>query len=174
MKALRTTVGLTLACGLAIGGATAAAQQDGTGRRYEKGATVTLQGCVVAAEKKDTYVLTGVREWPAGSSEMGKHGQRMYWIDKGSKEMKDHLGQTIQLTGKITDVEKSEMEIKPGESNNGLMVEIEGPGRDVITPAANAGVTATNRPNRDDVPITLLKLKIDDVKTTGDTCPTIR
>ena len=54
--------------------------------------------------------------------------------------MKDHLGHTIQITGKITDVEKSEIELKAGESGNGMTVEIEGPGKNVVTPAANAAV----------------------------------
>jgi hypothetical protein len=89
----------------------------------------------------------------------------MYWIEKTDK-MKNHLGHTIQMTGKITAVEKSEMEFKDG----GFKVEIEGPGRDVVTPASNTGVSAQNRPNKDDVPITLLKLKIDDIKMTASTC----
>ena len=59
------------------------------GKKYEKGSTVTLQGCVVAGEKKDTFVLTNVREWPIANSDMGKHGKRMYWIEKTDK-MKDH------------------------------------------------------------------------------------
>ena len=105
--------------------------EQADGKKYEKGATVTLQGCVVAAEKKDTYVLTNVREWPVGNSDMGKFGKRYYWIDKTDKDMKAHVGHTIQLIGKITDVEKSEIEFKTGESGKGLNVEIEGPGRDV-------------------------------------------
>ena len=64
---------------------------------------------------------------------MGKFGPRMYWIDKTAKDLKGHLGHTVQLTGKITDVEKSEMEIKTGESGAGTVIEIEGPGKDVVT-----------------------------------------
>jgi hypothetical protein len=100
---------------------------------------------------------------------MGKFGKRMYWIEKTDK-MKVHIGHTIQVTGKITDVEKSEMELKAGESGNGFNVEIEGPGRDVRTPAGNAGVNVESRPNKSDIPITLLKLKIDDIKMTSSTC----
>ena len=96
---------------------------------------------------------------------MGKFGKRMYWIEKTDK-MKGHVGHTIQVIGKITDVEKSEMELKAGESGNGFNVEIEGPGRDVVAPAGNAGVKPESRPNKDDIPITLLKLKIDEIKMT--------
>ena len=89
----------------------------------------------------------------------------MYWIEKTDK-LKGHVGHTIQLTGKITEVAKSEMEFKDG----GFKVEIEGPGRDVVTPAANAGVSRENRPNMDDIPITLLKLQIENVKMVAGNC----
>ena len=167
MKKLFSAAGLVAAI-VAAASITATAQQA-DGKKYEKGSTVTLQGCVVAAEKKDTFILTSVSEWPASTTDMGKFGKRMYWIEKTDK-MKGHLGHTIQVIGKITDVEKSEMELKAGVSGNGFNVEIEGPGRDVVAPAANAGVKPENRPNQDDIPITLLKLKIDDIKMVSPQC----
>ena len=167
---------LLIAAGLALAMATAAgvtlnAEAQADGRKYEKGSTVTLQGCVTAAEKKDTFLLTHVSEWPMSTTDMGKFGKRMYWIEKTDK-MKGHLGHTIQVIGKITDVEKSEMELKPGESGNGFNVEIEGPGQNVVAPADTAGVTSEGRPNMDDIPITLLKLKIDEIKMVSGTCAT--
>ena len=164
MRMLLTATTLTLALVTAAGMSTRAAQ-DQDHQKFDKGSTVTLQGCVVAAEKKDTFVLNNVREWPPAATDMGKHGKRMYWIEKTDK-LKGHVGHTIQLTGKITEVAKSEMEFKDG----GFKVEIEGPGRDVVTPAANAGVSRENRPNMNDVPITLLKLAIDDVKMVSSNC----
>ena len=157
----------TLTLGFVVAGLSPVAAQDG--KKFEKGSTVTLQGCVTAAEKKDTFILTNVCEWPVSNTDMGKHGKRMYWIEKTDK-MKDHVGHTIQVIGKIADVEKSEMELKAGESGNGFNVEIEGPGKDVVAPAANAGVKMETRPNKDDIPITLLKLKIDEIKMVAATC----
>jgi hypothetical protein len=168
MKQLLTAAGLAVAFVTATGMPVTGQQADG--KKYDKGSTVTLQGCVVAAEKKDTFILTNVSEWPASTTDMGKFGKRMYWIEKTDK-MKGHLGHTIQVIGKITDVEKSEMELKPGESGNGFNVEIEGPGRDVVSSAGNAGVKPENRPNQDDIPITLLKLKIDEIKMVASSCP---
>jgi hypothetical protein len=169
MQLLLTATTLILGLVTAAGMSLVAAQAQADGKKFEKGSTVTLQGCVVMAEKKDTFILTNVREWPLSTTEMGKFGKRMYWIEKTDK-MKGHIGHTIQVTGKITDVEKSEMELKAGESGNGFNVEIEGPGRDVRTPAGNAGVNVESRPNKDDIPITLLKLKIDEIKMTSSTC----
>lgn len=168
---MKTGIALVFAVALAAGTSTVAAQSQADGKKYDKGATVTLQGCVVAAEKKDTYVLTNVREWPIANSDMGKFGKRYYWIDKASKDMKAHLGHTIQVIGKISDVEKSEIEIKAGENGMGLNVEIEGPGRDVVTPAGNANVDPAGRTaGKNDIPITLLKLKVEEIKMTSSTC----
>lgn len=167
---MKTVIALAVALGLSTGLSAVSAQTTADGKKYEKGSTVTLQGCVVAAEKKDTYVLTNVREWPIANSDIGKFGKRYYWIEKTDK-MKGHQGHTVQLTGKITGVEKSEIEFKPGESGNGINVEIEGPGRDVVTPPANAAVAAPPAGHAGkEMPITLLKLKIDDLKMTSSTC----
>jgi hypothetical protein len=169
MKLILTATLLTLGLVTAAGMSLDAFQAQADGKKFDKGSTVTLQGCVVTAEKKDTFVLTNVREWPLSTTDMGKFGKRMYWIEKTDK-MKGHVGHTIQVIGKITDVEKSEMELKAGESGNGFNVEIEGPGRDVVTPAGNAGVDAGSRPNLSDIPITLLKMKVDDIKMVSATC----
>jgi hypothetical protein len=88
--------------------------------------------------------------------------------------MKDHLGHTIQLVGKISDVEKSEIEFKKGEHGAGMNVEIEGPGKNVVTTPANADLKVESRPNTNDMPITLLKLKVDEIKMTSPTCNSTR
>ena len=169
MKLLLTATMLTLGLMTAAGMSLDAFQSQADGKKFDKGSTVTLQGCVVTAEKKDTFVLTNVREWPLSTTDMGRFGKRMYWIEKTDK-MKGHVGHTIQVIGKITDVEKSEMELKAGESGNGFNVEIEGPGRDVVAAAGDAGVKPESRPNTGDIPITLLKLKIDELKMVAANC----
>ena len=169
---------LLTAAVLALGFATAAGaalngQAQSDANKYEKGSTVTLQGCVTQAAKADTFVLTNVGEWPAATSDMGKYGKRMYWIQKTDK-MKAHVGHTIQVIATITDVEKSEMELKPAAHGQGFTVEIEGPGTDVITPADKAGVKMENRPNKNDIPITLLKLNVDEIKMVSASCNAAR
>ena len=169
MKTACFAAGLALATGLTTLGTLDAAQGNADGQKYDKGSTVTLQGCVVAGDKKDTYVLGNVREWPMATTDMGKHGRRMYWIDKKGDDMKEHLGHQIQVTGKITDVKKSEIEMEDSARKNGLVVEIEGPGRNVETTAANAGVAANH--GTEDIPITLLMLKVEELKMLSSSCP---
>lgn len=115
-------------------------------------------------------MLTHVREWPTSNSDMGKYGKRYYWLDKLGKDLRAHGGHTIQVIGKIDEVKKSEIEIRKGEDATGMTVEIEGPGKDVVTTAANANVTAGSRPNMNDIPITLLKVKVDSIKMVAASC----
>jgi hypothetical protein len=164
---MKTGIALILALGISAGMSAVSAQSQADGHKYDKGSMVTLQGCVVAAEKKDTYVLTNVREWPIANSDMGKFGKRYYWIDKLGKDLRAHGGHTIQVTGKISDVKKSEIDVKTGEDPTGMTVEIEGPGKDVKTSAENAQVGAITGK---DIPITLLKLKVDDIKMVAANC----
>jgi hypothetical protein len=160
---------VALSASAAMSGATANAQADA--KKYEKGALVMLQGCVSAGEKKDTWVLTNVREWPPATSDMGKYGKRYYWLDKLGKDLRQHGGHTIQLTGKISDVEKSELEIKKGEDPMGMTVEIEGPGKDVVTSPANAGLSTPPAGHEGkEMPITLLKVKVDQIKMVAANC----
>jgi hypothetical protein len=172
MKTFRIAAGLALAAGLTTLGSLDAAQGNVDGKKFDKGATITLQGCVVAGDKKDTYVLAKVQEWPVGNSAMGKYGRRMYWIDKDAADMKAHMGHTIQVTGKISDVKKSEIEMEDVRKGPGHMVEIEGPGPNVETSARNAGVPAGH--GTDDIPLTLLVLKVEELKMISSSCPATR
>jgi hypothetical protein len=169
MTNIRFAACLAVAVGFTTGGSLGAAQGNVDGKKYDKGATITLQGCVVAGERKETYILSRVTEWPVGKSDMGKHGRRMYWIDKRGGDMKAHLGHMIQVIGKITDVKKSEIEMEDVKKGGGQVVEIEGPGHNVETSARNAGVPATH--GTDDIPITLLMLKVEELKMISSSCP---
>lgn len=164
---MKTAIALAVAFGLSAG-ISAASIEQADGQKYEKGATVTLQGCVTAAEAKDTWVLTNVREWPVATSDMGKYGKRYYWLDKIGKDLRQHGGHTIQVTGKIDEVKKSEIDIHTGESEGGMTVEIEGPGKDVKTTPENAQVVGAITGK--DIPITLLKVKVDDIKMVAANC----
>ena len=168
----RTIAALAVVAGLLAGASQASAQKDPDKKKYDKGSTVTLQGCVTAAEKKGTFVLTDVKELPVAERMTGKYGPRYYWIDKGSKDLMAHLGHQVMFVGKITDVDKSKIDIKSGEMNGGTIVEIEGPGKDVKTTAANAGINAAARPNKEDIDITLLKVNVEQMTMVSGTCST--
>ena len=150
--------------------ATAASAQNIDGAKYDKGASVTVQGCVVAGEAPNTFVLTGLKEWPVGNSINGKYGPRHYWLDKQADELKPLVGQTVQIRGTIMKVSESEVEREPGGWNDGVRVAIELPGTDVRTTPRNAGIANDNLSNRDDMKITLLKFHVDELMVVMKTC----
>jgi hypothetical protein len=167
MKTAITAAGIII--GLAIS-ATPSAAQNIDGAKFDKGASVTVQGCVVAGEAPDSFLLTGLKEWPVGNSPMGKYGPRHYWLDKQADELKPLVGQTVQIRGTITKVSESEVEREPGGWNNGVRVAIELPGRDVVTSPGNVGVASGELASREDMKITLLKFHVDEMTVVMKTC----
>lgn len=141
--------------------------------------SITLQGCVRPAVDPGRVIVTDVTEVAqAGRSTMPAeaHGRKViFWLDKDDA-LKSHVGQMVQVTGTLGDIEKSEAELKAGsQKDGGLVVEFEGPGRDVK--ASNQvvgealGTSGRTTPEKDDVPTFLMRVQVRDVRQTAGTCP---
>jgi hypothetical protein len=160
-----------VAAGLTVAAAAAQSPQDHQGHHGwgSKGQPVTLTACVDRGQKDDTFVLTHVADVPVHPATMGRV---VYWLDS-VKDVKKHVGRQVRIEGKIDKVEQSEMEVKSGEDEGeGWYVEIEGPGRDVRTPAANVGVSPAGRKDEaNDIKTTLVRLDVGDVTRVADACP---
>lgn len=146
----------------------AAAQETAAHNRateLTKGDAVVIEGCVAAGEKDGTYVLGTVREVPGIDVQTGR--KRIYWLDT-TKHIKGHVGRQVRIAGRVTDLERSEIEVDLGAgANGGAIAKIEGPGMsDVKVPA---GVVAVGTSGAD-VPITLVKIKVDKVTRLKTTC----
>lgn len=155
----------------ALSGGLPAAHQNRNvdGAKYDKGAKVTIQGCVVGAEAQNSYILTGVIEWPPANSVFGIYGPRHYWLDE-STDLSSSIGKTVQFKGVIIDLRESEIEREPSGWNEGTRVAIERPGQDIFTSPGRAGVPAAEAGSRVDVKITLLKLHVDEMLVVMQTC----
>ena len=156
MTQFKYSCAVTAAALLIVSAGLAFAQQPGP----MKGSTVTLTSCVERAQNggDDKFVLTHVADVP---TQPAPHGRVVYWIEKVDK-IKPHVGHQIRLTGKISDVGKSEIETKKG----GAVVEIEGHGTEVKTSPEKASVAATGH----DVPTTVLTLAVDKVEMVSAKC----
>jgi hypothetical protein len=143
--------------------------QDHKDHQMTVGQGVTLTSCVEKAQKADSFILTNVADVPVHPATMGKV---VYWLND-VKPLRPHVGHQIRVMGTITEVKQSEMEIKAGDDGQGgLHVEIEGPGRDVRTTAAKAGVSSAGQtPGKNDIKTTLVKLKVSDVTMVAPSCP---
>ena len=146
-----------------------AQQHEGHQQWGTVGQEVMLTACVEKGSNDDTFVLTSVADVPVHPATMGRV---VYWLDS-VKDLKKHVGHQVRVSAKITEVEQSEMEVKAGDDDKGgWYVEIEGPGRDVRTPAANVGVSgAGRRDEADDIKTTLVKLKVGEILMVAPSCP---
>jgi hypothetical protein len=154
MTHLKHSLAAIAAIGL-IASASVAAQHEPV-----KGSTVMLTSCVERAQggDGDKFVLTHVADVP---TQPATHGKIVYWIEKVDK-IKPHVGHQIKITGKITDVDKNEIEKKQG----GAVVEIEAHGTEVKTSPDKAGVAHSNR----DMPTTVVTLSIDKLEMVANKC----
>ena len=161
MNYIKQAGALFAAAGLIIGSTAVAAQEP------TKGSSVALTSCVEKGQKADTYVLTHVADVP---TQQATHGSRVvYWFDRDTaNKLKSHVGHQIRIDATVSDVEKREMEMKA--TDDGIMVEIEGPGRDVRTTPNRAGVSAATAMANQDVKTTLVKLKVSKLAMVADKC----
>jgi hypothetical protein len=137
---------------------------------------ITLQGCVQAGEEKGTVFMTDVIERDTQSAvPTDAHGRKViFWLDK-DEPLKPFIGQTVEVLGTRGAIEKSEIELKKGhQKSGGLVVEFEGPGRDVK--ASNAavgdaiGTAGRTQPEKNDVQTFLFKVKVDTVRALAAPC----
>jgi hypothetical protein len=166
MTYMKQTVAACAAAGLIIGSAAVSAQSEPT-----KGSSVMLTSCVEKGQKDDTYVLTHVADVPSHPATHG--GRVVYWLDRDTaKKLKPHVGHQIRVSATVSDVDKREMEIK--STDEGMLVEIQGPGRDVRTTPNKAGVPVTAAMAGHDMKTTLVKLKVDKLDMVAANCPLAR
>lgn len=135
-----------------------AAHQDQA--RLMKGASMAIEGCVTAGENDDTYVLGAVKEIPGRPIQTGL--RRFYWLDSVD-DLRGKAGQIVRIEGRIDEIEEGKIEIKPGKAaDGGTLVELEGPGRDVDTTPAAAGLrTARHTAHTPKTTITVIRLDVD-------------
>ena len=166
MTYIKHAVAAFAAAGLIIGSAAVSAQSEPT-----KGSSVMLTSCVEKGQKADTFVLTHVADVPAHPATHG--GRVVYWLDRETaKKLKPHVGHQIRVSGTVTDVDKREMEMKA--TDDGMLVEIEGPGRDVRTTPNKASVSPAAAMAGRDMRTTLVKLKVDKLDMVAANCPLAR
>ena len=160
---------------IALAPAVMAATQD---RQAEsKDQQITLRGCVVPGEN-DTYVMTNVVESPGATGSTmpaTAHGRRvMFWL-KNDDEVKQHRNQMVEVSGTFTDLKESEIELKAGaHDDGGLLIEFEGPGRDVVASnedvGAAVGTAGCQQPESNDIKTYLAEVDVMSVRALGSSC----
>ena len=166
---------VALTASLACAASSASAQDKPAAPRF--GDPLVLRGCVAAGAQGATHVMTNVVEVDSSGAEKPAPelvNSMLYWF-KDASLLAPHVGKRVEVAGKIDGLEQSEVELKAGAQQDGsLVVEIEGPGKDVVADAAavpRAAGTTGRRPESDDVKTTLIKVTMGHVKAIEGSCP---
>ena len=121
-------------------------------------------------QKDDTFILTHVADVPGAS------GDQWAASSTGStgtprRSSRRTSGHQIRIGGTITDVDQARDGNEGRTTTAGrAIVEIEGPGRNVRTSAAKAGVAA-EPPSEATIKTTLVKLKVDKIEMVSAAAP---
>jgi hypothetical protein len=164
-----------IACSACIAFAASVSAQDKPAAP-QQGDPLVLRGCVAAGAQSGTYVMTDVVEVDrAGADKPVPElvNSMLYWF-KDTALLAPHAGKRVEVAGKIDGLEQSEVELKAGAQKDGsLVVEIEGPGKDVVADASafpRAAGTTGKEPETDDTKTTLIKVTMGHVKAIDGTC----
>ena len=162
---------IALALVLAVVPAASASQQANSTKQQ-----ITFHGCVTPGVDTGTYVMTDVMAVPGpGGATMPEvaHGRRvLFWLHNDD-DLKTHMGRMVEVRGEFRDLEKSEIELKAGpQKDGGLVVEFEGPGKDVRASNDTVGIAVGTAgrvvPEKNDVPTYLAHINVEEVKLMGE------
>ena len=125
------------------------------------GMAVTTQGCVQLSERSNAYFFTNLMTWPVVRKPEGPYGPRHLAIRLGDQRIDEFIGDTLQLTGHIVDVKKSEVEMEPGLHQYGSFVEVERRDANILLRPQAIGLALDRHAQRPDIPISLLEYQVD-------------
>lgn len=165
---------LVLAVGVGAASALPAAQVPSL--ESLEGQEIAIRGCVRAGIERDTFVLNRITEVQGQGRVLALRQQLVrpviYWLDD-VKGLRGRVGRMVEVSGEIDDVNESEVDFQEGPDRlGGLIVELEGPGRDVrTTPDVVREVVGTaGGASRPDVQTIVLKIDVRSVRVVDGTC----
>jgi hypothetical protein len=168
----KSAIAVTVA--LALSPLAASAQNASATARRE----VVLHGCVMPGADRNSYVMTKVMEMPGPDGSVMPevaHGRRvLFWLDNDG-DVKRHMGRMVEVRGEFTGLQESEIELKAGRQKDGrLLVEFEGPGKDVVVPnetvGAAIGTAGRTEAEKNDIPTYLARVNVRMVRVMSGEC----
>jgi hypothetical protein len=159
---------LTCAAGLAlIVAAGPSTADDKTGTPVGKDtAPVTITGCLLAGTRPDTFILKNVTD------SAGRAADVIYWLST-TRGLKDHVGQTIEVTGPVVAVSEGELEVKtnPAKSpDTTIQVKARGKEAKAKTTDADAVAMSPDSKTKDERTMPVHRIKVRSVRMVAPTC----
>jgi hypothetical protein len=159
MNSLTCAAGLALI--LAAGPATA---DDRTGTPVGKDtAPVTITGCLLAGTRPDTFILKNVTD------SAGRSADVIYWLSS-TRGLKDHVGQTIEVTGPVVAVSEGEVEVKtnPAKSPD-TSIQVKARGKEAK--ARTSDDTGAEGRIKSERTMPVHRIKVRSVRMVAPSCP---
>lgn len=135
-------------------------------------ARLTLTGCVVAGDGKDSYMLTNV---VVGGQDSGRAPENAFYRLESTKNLKSHVGHQVELSGTadLSDLDKGTLKIKTDEQGKST-ASIDADGKKVtvpvdkdsgLVPAVMVGSEGSMKTE-----IATYKFKTSKIRMIGDRC----
>lgn len=169
--------GLALALALATP-AIVGAQQTGI---TVNGDDVTINGCVTRPatqmlgspsmlvwSRGDIMIAAAAAATPAAPNPVGTTGlagRVFYWIDDDEDELKEHVGQLVEVKGELEDFEEGEVEIRRDGSFTEIELDLGGEEEKLRVPSSWLGTAGSEKDQEFD--IIGRRIDIDDVRVIG-------
>jgi hypothetical protein len=162
MNALTSAAGLALM--LAAPGSSTADDAYKTGTPVGKDtAPVTITGCLLAGTRPDTFVLKNVTD------SAGRSADVIYWLSS-TRGLKDHVGQTIEVTGPVVAISEGELEVKtnPAKSPD-TTIQVKARGKEAK--ARTTDDTGAEGRTKEERTMLVHRIKVRSVRMVAPTCP---
>ena len=126
-------------------------------------APVTITGCLLAGTRSDTFVLKNVTDSAGVAPDV------IYWLST-TRGLKDHVGQTIEVTGPVVAVSAGELEVKtnPAKSPD-TSIDIKARGKEAKARTTDDAGPAEGR-SKEERAMPVHRIKVRSLRMVAPTC----
>jgi hypothetical protein len=123
-------------------------------------APISIRGCLLAGTRSDTFVMNNVTASVVEASDV------IYWLSS-TRGLKDHVGETIEVTGPVVDVSQGELNVQtdPAKSPD-TSIEVKARGKEAK--ARTDGDAGTKTKEERTMPVH--RIKVQSIRMVSETC----
>lgn len=127
-------------------------------------APVTITGCLLAGTRPDTFVLKNVTD------SVGRADDVIYWLST-TRGLKDHVGQTVEVTGPVVAISEGELEVKtnPAKSPD-TTIQVKARGKEAKARTEDETNVGSDTRTKEERTMPVHRIKVRSVRMVAPTC----
>ena len=127
-------------------------------------APITITGCLLAGTRPDTFVLKNVTD------SAGRAADVIYWLST-TRGLKDHVGQTVEVTGPVVAVSEGELEVKtdPAKSPD-TTIQVKARGKEAKARTEEDAAIGSDTKTKEERTLPVHRIKVRSVRMVAPTC----